>query len=225
MLTRLGASIRDLRTWEEKKTDDTGRTDIFFTSTGIIHFHGREFPEIGVSSTRDDFFAKRTKYIPDPDNPGKQKAETYLLKADEMNIGHVRKKSVTNLFYRLLNDVFPCHFTPDELKAFGVDLTGTATVGFKDGAKGGGSAGETPEDKALRVNLYNAIIRIAKAEEMEAADVLRDLTAFNEFQGYTDVNKVSVKMLKRTYETALTHLENSGKGAAGNPGAEKRAAK
>jgi len=166
----------------------------YFTAQGEISFNGMKHFNIGTSSTKDDFFAKR--------------AGAYI-DYDSVNRNNVKKKAVTNLNYRLLNMVMKLNPTIEELKEQGVELG--AGVGFGKGTNGGTTDAE--EEAKLRLELRNLCQKIANDNGVKAGDLLQAFTAFNDFDGYVQVDRVSNKMLLKTI-TALKNQKNVDKNVA-----------
>jgi len=125
ILRTIGAETHGLRIEEEVKHDANGRKDYYYTAIGKITFHGKTYENMGGSSTRDQFFSKRK------DDNGK----SVLIPVEELDLEDIKKKSVTNLKHRLLNDAIGLNPTLEDLEKIGIKPGGKISYG--KGSKGG----------------------------------------------------------------------------------------
>ena len=201
----IGASIQNTKIDEEIRFEsvdrliknEKGKPEVvaddrfkvgYFTATGEIDFNGKILSNVGTSSTKDDFFARRNS-----------DGDKYYLDYDEVDKNNVKKKAVTNLSYRLCEMAFKMNPTIEELKAQGITPSGS--VSFGTGSKGGST--DTADEKKLRGELRDLCLKTANDANIKPQDLLQALTAFGEdtekpFAGYTQTDKVSVKMLSKT---------------------------
>lgn len=144
-------------------------------------WRGREYHEIGTSSTRDKFFSRANKQ----DVP-----------FEEIDQGDVRKKSVTNAQHRLLVKA---------LGIGGVTWEDLSQVGIRPGGAGGarfkgterkmttGSGGWTQDKRKL----WGLILDLCDGDEALAGRELQRKTAnaANNFPGVADPQKLSDKQV------------------------------
>lgn len=213
VLQLIGASVVDINIIEEHVTTPDGTRSIHYTANGKILFNGREASNIGMSSTKDAFFADRSRYINDPDNPGQKKKVKYKLPLEEIDLPSVKKKCVTNLKHRLLNMAVRVAPSKEELEqAFGKKFDGTK-VSYGKGSQGGSL--DNNKDANHRTELKNLITQIAHYENKDFKTVLMELTAFGDFKGYYTLDRVSAKSLNVAIGNARKRAEALG-GNQGN---------
>lgn len=210
-LSLCGASVIGTKIEKEILKEAGGLVVIYFTATGKICFNNRIYENIGTSSTKDRFFAERRRYADHPEGQWK-KGDKYLLDLDEVDIPSVRKKSVTNLQHRLLDMILTLRPTKEDLKNANI----TVTQGFRHstGAKGGST--DSADEKKVRTEIASILARVASDRGLPEADVLRGVTAFQGFNGYDNVDRVSSKMLNKT----LGKLKSMDKAPAQGDGAQ-----
>jgi len=236
----LGIRVYDVTLTAEKHTDDNGRLDLYFTATGKGELLGRQAMNVGMSSTRDPFFARRkkrdsqNKVIWDNEN---NRPVTYLLNLDEIDIPSVRKKAVTNLQARLQRDLCPINPTAAELKeAFGDRADQIEGFKFNTGGKGGGQKKrDSKDDSGTRDQLKANVRDLADLTNATIPDILvpitRQFSKFDNFKGWGDPDQIQPFMLDRVAKEVAARLKKlqdaGGPGAgqpAGQPAAEEPAA-
>jgi len=209
ILQFLGASFKNIKSVTESETEvEIGRVD-HYTTTGEFFFNGQTFSNIGMASTKDKFFAERTRKFTDPDGTFKE-GDKYFLKFDEVDRANCKKKAVTNLKHRLLLTAF--QFNPDieELKNhFGDKFGKISTVSYGKGSKGGSTDSAATKNK--RTELGNLILILVDGDTEKAGAKLQELSKFGEgekaFKGYDDLKRVSIKMLDKTITRAKKEVE------------------
>ena len=231
----LGIRVYDVTLTAEKHKDDNGRVDLYFTATGKGELLGRQAMNVGMSSTRDPFFARRKKR--DAQNKvvyQDGKPVTYLLNLDEIDIPSVRKKAVTNLQARLQRDLCPINPTKEELEeAFGPEAA-KKIEGFKfnTGAKGGSQKKRDSKDDAGTRDQLKANVRdLADLTNATIPDILVPITKqfskFENFKGWGDPDQIQPFMLDKVakeVEARLKKLQGAAGPGAGQPAGEPPAA-
>lgn len=203
-LALCGANTHSTTIEKEIVNEKSGNVVIYFMAQGKIDFNGKTYENVGTSSTKDKFFAERTRKEDDKSNdpPKYKKGDKYVIDVDEVDIPSVRKKSVTNLQHRLLDMVLKLNPTKEQLKELGIEPA--AGFKFAQGSKGG--ATDTKDEKELRTEIKTLVNRYVKDEGKSEADVVQWATSFEgknggkDFAGYKTVDRISVKMLKGTLE-------------------------
>lgn len=209
-LQTIGADITNIRIAEELVIETNEGKDFpvkYFTVYGDMSFNGRIVQAIGTSSTKDKFFAERKKKI--KDLSGKEENVKYLLPLDEVDVSSVKKKAVTNLYYRGLSLIMKLNPTLEELKAIGI----TPTSGYSHGKGTSGGSTDSAAEKDERTKLNSLLAKAAQELGKSAVDVLKEATAFDNFPGYTTVDRVSVAMVPKAIkniESMLKALEQKG---------------
>ncbi len=203
----IGSKIKDIRIEEDKVIEQIQGGDfsvIYFTAYGTVCFNGQEAEAIGTASTKDQFFAERTRekkdgsgnVVKENDRPVKEK---YLLPLEDVSIMNVKKKSVTNLYKRTLDLIFRLNPTKEKLADLGI--TPKSGFTFAGGSKGGST--DTPADKETRTKMKTILASLSAATGQSTGEVLKGVTYFEKagsdpFPGYTDPSRVSSKMLGKT---------------------------
>jgi len=198
ILRTIGAETHGLRIEEEVKHDANGRKDYYYTAIGKISFHGKTYENMGGSSTRDQFFSMRNKK---------------LIPVEELDLEDIKKKSVTNLKHRLLNDAIGLNPTLEDLEKIGIKPG--AAIKYSKGNKGG--TVDSKEEVTMRAELRESVLKIADVTEKDPHAILQSITTFTkdgkEFPGYQLVEKVSVRMLKQTLSKAKKKLQEANAGS------------
>ncbi len=203
----IGSKIKGLRIEEDKVIEQIQGGDfpvIYFSAYGNVCFNGQEAEAFGASSTKDEFFAARTRdkrdadgnVVREGDKPVKEK---FLLPLSEVAIMDVKKKSVTNLYKRGLDLIFRLNPTKEKLAELGI--TPKAGFTFTGGGKGGSP--DSAADKETRTKIKTFINTLSAATGKSSGAILQEVTHFEKpgsdpFPGYTDVARVSPKMLGKT---------------------------
>jgi len=179
VLQLIGASIKNVEMFTDTEHEDgLGRVD-HYTAKGQLVFNGKVFENIGMSSTKDPFFAKR---------------KDVFLKWDEVDRANCKKKSVTNLKHRLLMMAFEFNPTADELKEhFGDKFGNIGKTTYAKGNQGGST--DTKDIKNLRNELGNEILRVAGGDVEKSQVLLKELTTWTndegkEIAGHSDLQRL-----------------------------------
>ena len=163
---------------EERGSDEDGQF-IHFVCDLSGMWRGSRHSDIGTSSTRDDFFSVR-------------KGQRVPFK--DINIGNVRKKSVTNAQHRILEKLTGIGGTTWEmLERAGIRRGAGGTTRFKgQEQKMTTGAGVWTAEKQ---EIWGRLLEIAGGDESAAAAKLQALSQNkqNGFPGYTDPQKLSDK--------------------------------
>ena len=227
----LGIRVYDVTLTAEKHSDDNGRIDLYFTATGKGELLGRQAMNVGMSSTRDPFFARRKKR--DAQNKvvyQDGKPVTYLLNLDEIDIPSVRKKAVTNLQARLQRDLCPINPTQEELReAFGADADKIEGFKFNTGAKGGSQRKRDTKDAAgTRDQLKANVKDLADITGATIPDILVPITKqfskYDNFRGWGDPDQIQPFMLDKVakeVEARLKKLQGAAGPGAGQPAGDQ----
>jgi len=220
----IGSKIINMKIEVDERIEDIEGGNfkvIYFTCNAEVLFQGLNFPVIGTSSTKDQFFAARSRELKDEDGKvimsedGKYPMkEKYLLPLVQVELQNVKKKCVTNMYKRALDLVFKLNPTKEDLEAINIKLEASGGYGHKTGSGGGSTA--TPEEKEKRLTIVKLILRLHELTGMEGGAILAEHTKFNDFKGYTDPDRVSPKMLDKTI-TKLQKLEKDHVAKNGEP--------
>jgi hypothetical protein len=174
------------------ETEEDGYKYRIYSVAGSVIWNGTEKFEVGTATTKDSLFSVR-----------KVAGETIRLSLKDIDLANVQKKAYTNWMNRCLKAVFGMNPTWDELAEMSngkiVKSTG---ITYRNETK----ASETDEDKALRSEVRELILKTCGGDSAKARDLLLEKTTFttqegNVIKGKTDINAVSVnqlRMLKKT---------------------------
>lgn len=215
----IGSKIRDIRIEEDQVVEQIQGGDfkvIYYTAYGTICFNGQEAEAVGTSSTKDSFFAERSREVKDEKgNVVKEgqypKKEKYLLQLEDVSIMNVKKKAVTNLYKRGLDLIFRLNPTKEKLEELGI----TPKSGFQFGKGMTGGSTDSAADKETRTKIKSLIATLSAATGKNTGAILQEVTTFQKpgsdpFPGYTDVARVSPKMLGKTLKQLEGIAKKSG---------------
>lgn len=209
----IGSKIVDIRVEQDRVTEQIQGGDfdvLYFTAYGRVCFNGQEAEAIGTASTKDKFFAERSREVKDSTgkvvmNGNYPAKEKYLLKLKDVEVMNVKKKAVTNLYKRALDLIFRLNPTVDKLKELGI--TPASGYDFAGGSQGGST--DTADEKEQRTKIKTLLAKISQDTGKSIGKILQNVTSFGTgekaFKGYTDPARVSPKMLAKTI-TSLTKL-------------------
>lgn len=154
---------------EDRCEDDKGQF-VRYTCELSGAWRGRKLHEVGTSSTRDPFFAI-----------AKQKA----VPLSEINLGNVRKKSITNAQHRVLSKITGLGgVTWELLDSIGIHRGEGGTTRFRGSErKQATGAGEWTQEKQ---KLWGMLLEIYGGEEEKAAEYLFRATD-NPSKGYRGI--------------------------------------
>ena len=180
----------------EKVVDDAATNKYTIYLTGRIYYTGREEDyeiQEGSSCSFDDWYSAYQNVTYTEDENGKKKRT--VLNANTLPESKVREKARANLIQRLVKKFLGLDFTWEELQAAGIDRS--KCKGFTFSGNKGADSTETMDKKK---DVWNKIVEICNGNIELAKKSLQKLTSFEKkdgtmFDGYTDINKVSEKML------------------------------
>lgn len=178
--------------------DDKGEY-INITADTLIRYGGRSVPEIGSCTTRDQFFAQRSKY-----NEETKQKEKYYLPLSEIDINDIRKKALTNMLNRGLKSLLGLSFTWEEIaEATNGAITREKCLSIKHDKGGQGGNTDAPDTAALRSTVRKQLLEICGGDEAAAKERLKKLTTFTTkdnppktVSGKTSLDAVSEKQLQ-----------------------------
>ena len=210
----IGSVIKNIRIEEDRVIEQIQGGDfqvIYFTAYGPVCFNGQEAEAVGTASTKDSFFAERTRDVLDKDGkPVKEgdrvKREKYLLKLEDVAIMNVKKKAVTNLYKRALDLIFRLNPTVEKLKELGIEPV--SGFSFGSGSKGGST--DSAADKELRTKLKSLVAKVSDATGQTRAQVLMSVTAYKDFKGFQVADRVTTKQLPYAIDKLEKMLSGAG---------------
>ena len=156
----------------EQREDDDAGTYYSFTTKVTITFRGRSVDEFGYADSRDDFFTHGGK-----------------LPQSEVKKGNIKKKSITNAMNRGIKAILGLDFTRAEVEAAVGSLGGQTGVDYKSKPK----EELTANDIELKADMKKKIWLMVEKDEIAAKAYIKNLTAFKDFKGHEDFDKVSMK--------------------------------
>lgn len=158
--------------------DDKGEY-IQFHCMAILSWNGRSLPEIGISSTRDDFFGKKNgAWIP----------------LSEVDLTDIKKKSLTNMLNRGIKSLLGLAYTWDEIESITnkkINRNGVTRIEYSTKSKGGNT--ESKETKDLRVQIGEYCMEMAGGDATEAGKILEEITKWTNNEGKAMAGKTSCK--------------------------------
>lgn len=166
----LGIDVEDPVQVTEK--DEEG-SYISFTTKVTITFRGRSIDEYGTAHSRDPFLAG--------DKP-----------QSEVNLGNIKKKSITNAYNRGIKAILGLDFSRVEVEAV-IGKIGSA-VDYKKKPK----EEITADDVTMKNDMKLKIYKMTDKDEGKFKNYIKELTTFKNkagetIQGKTDFDKISMK--------------------------------
>lgn len=165
----------------------------------------------GSASSFDDFF-KQWQEVEEREVNGKTKK--IVVSALTLNESKVQEKATANLLQRAVKKKLGLQFSWEDLQEFGIDKNKCKGFSFNS-ASGETDSAELMEQKQ---EVWNMIVEICGGNVELAKKTLQKHTAFKDFAGHTDINKVKEKQLKvlsslvqKEYEKYLKELEKGAK--------------
>lgn len=180
----------------EKVIEDQTNNKYTIYLTGRIYYTGREQDyevQEGSSCSFDDWYSQYQNVEWTEDENDKKHKK--VLNANALPESKVREKARANLIQRLVKKFLGLDFTWEELEAAGIDRS--KCKGFTFSGNKGADSTDTMDKKKT---VWNKIVEICNGNIDLAKKSLQKLTSFEKkdgtmFDGYTDINKVSEKML------------------------------
>jgi hypothetical protein len=180
----------------EKVIEDQTNNKYTIYLTGRIYYTGREQDyevQEGSSCSFDDWYSQYQNVEWTEDENGKKHKK--VLNANALPESKVREKARANLIQRLVKKFLGLDFTWEELEAAGIDRS--KCKGFTFSGNKGTDSTDTMDKKKT---VWNKIVEICNGNIDLAKKSLQKLTSFEKkdgtmFDGYTDINKVSERML------------------------------
>ena len=202
----------------EKIIEDqtTNKYTIFLT--GRIYYAGREEDyeiQEGSSNSFDDWYSQwqNIEWEEYEDKDGNKRKRKTVLNANALPESKVREKARANLIQRLVKKFLGLDFTWEELEKAGIDRSKCKGFTFS----GAGNTADSQEVNELRQDIWKKIVEIVGGDVEKAKTKLKVSTAFGDFQGYTDINKVKEKPLEilkskvdKAYNDYLKKLQKEG---------------
>ena len=184
-----GVQIYDITCEKEHFSDDTG--DFFqFTTSGSGKWLNNVTHEIGVTNTKDKFFAKK-----------KVDGNMTLLPLSEIDLPSVKKKSHTNFMNRIIKKLLGLSYTWEEIEEMSggkINRKMCQHFAYDKGKKGG--TAETAKDTAARSKVREMILELCGGDGALAKKMLIDMTEFTaddgkKVKGRSRVEDLTLKQL------------------------------
>jgi hypothetical protein len=226
-----GMDVTPEKIEKELITDDAGPYYAVTTyGRGYSRVLGRMVKDIGVATSREPFFAKLTVR----DERG---VRSELIPMEKVDIGDVKKKSVTNFYGRIIKRCLGLgNVTPAELEAAGIAVKDIARVEFKKDRKTA-EANLTPKAAAQRGEIEGILEFLSAGTPEAKAGFLREATVFKGRDGDkfvteirdlvsegwigTTLGKLKAK-LQKEYPEEYTRRYPAGQNGAAQAGKEEK---
>lgn len=194
----------------EKVIEDEAKNKYTIYLTGKVYYTNRpddyEIQE-GSSCSFDDWYKEYQIIEEQETEDGKKKK--VVISANALPEAKVREKARANLIQRLVKKFLGLDFTWEELEAVGIDKSKCKGFQFNSGA-----SADSAETLAKKQEVWNKILEICNGNVDLAKKTLKKHTAFGDFEGHTDINKVKETQLKflaskveKAYKEHLEKLE------------------
>lgn len=176
----------------EKVIEDEAKNKYTIYLTGKVYYTNRpddyEIQE-GSSSSFDDWYKEYQIIEEQETEDGKKKK--VVISANALPEAKVREKARANLIQRLVKKFLGLDFTWEELEAVGIDRNKCRGFNFNTGA-----TTDSAETLAKKQEVWNKILEMCNGKIELARKTLQKHTAFGDFSGHTDINKVKESQLK-----------------------------
>ena len=201
---------------KENLSDEKG--DYYVYSCKIAgRWNNVEASEVGVASSRDDFFALRTIT-----NAAGEK-EKVLKPQSEIDPCDIRKKAFTNGMNRLIKRLLGLSFTWEEIEQISggkISRQLCAGVQYSKGSKGGNA--DSPQTKTLREECRKWILQLCDDSEAAAKAFLKKETAFKgrdgtDFSGKENIASLSEKQIEILHGKVKKLIEKNNASAPPTP--------
>lgn len=178
-----------------------------YTCTIAGRWNTVEASEIGVASSRDDFFAMKSI------TNEKGEKEKVLKPQSEVDPCDIRKKALTNGMNRLVKRLLGLSFTWEDIKEISagkITPEACAGVSYAKGSRGGNA--DSPDTKNRREECRKWILEMCDGEENRAKEMCADLTKFigrdGPVAGKQNVNSLSEKQVDILHKTCKKMVED-----------------
>jgi len=166
-----GLGIKNSIPEEQIELDENGEYYSYSTLCEIVK-DGRVVVELGYADSRDDFFSHGGK-----------------LPQSEIKKGNIKKKSITNAMGRAIKAFLGLDFTKEEVEKSVGSLGGASGVDYKSKPK----EELTAADVELKKEMKGKIWAMCEKDMEKVKTYLKKITAFKDFKGHDDFDKVSMK--------------------------------
>lgn len=186
------------------------------TNHYIIHITGKvwhskspENYEIyeGTASSFDDFF--RSYQIVEKKEEENGKTKQVVVSAHTLPISKVQEKATANLLQRCIKKKLGLDFTWEELESVGIDRSKCRGFSFNS------TTTDSAEILVKKQEVWNKIVEICNGNIDLARKTLQKHTAFGNFAGHTDINKVKetqlnflINTVEKAYKDYLKKVES-----------------
>ena len=162
----------------------------------------------GSCSSFNDFF--RAYHETETDESGKEK----VVSAKFLPESKVQEKALANFTQRAIKKYLGLTFTWEELEEYGIKRQNSKGFSFQNSKDA-----DTKEISDLRAELWKKLLEMSNGDEATARATIKKHTTFKkkdgtEFPGYTDIGKLSERMLqifaKKVEEEYIAFCESAG---------------
>ena len=169
--------------------DDPTNHYIIHISGRVWHKNSPENYEIyeGTADSFDDWF-RQWQIVEEREVDGKTKK--VVVSAQTLPISKVQEKATANLLQRAIKKKLGLQFTKEELAAYGFDMSKVKGFNYN-----GGKEPDSQELAEKKKAVWNNILDLCNGNVELAKKTLQKHTAYGDFNGHTDINKVSEKQL------------------------------
>jgi len=197
---------------KEMRDETTNEYTVYITGK-VYHKDSPDNYEIyeGSASSFDDFFRQwqivEEKTVTEN---GKEKTKKQVVSAIGLPESKVQEKATANLIQRAVKKKLGFQLSWEDLEQFGFDKS--KCKGFNFNSAGSTDSSEIAEKKQ---EVWKKIVDICNGDVELAKKTLAKHTAFKDFKGHTDINKVSESQLSflektvdKAYKEWLQKMEN-----------------
>jgi hypothetical protein len=193
----------------QKEMIDSATNHYIIRIAGKVFFKSNPSDYEVYEGTADSFgdWFRQWQITEEREENGKKK--TVVVSAQTLPQQKVEEKATANLLQRAVKKKLGLDFTWEELEQAGVDRNKCKGFSFKSSG-----VADSAETVAKKQEVWTKIVEICNGNVDLAKKTLMKHTAFNDFAGHSDINKVSEKQLtflekkvNTAYEDYLKKLE------------------
>lgn len=193
----------------EKTIIDADTNHYTIKISGDVYFAGHQEDSEVYEGSADSFgeFFRQWQIVEEQETEGKKKK--VVVSALTLPQTKVEEKATANFLQRAIKKKLGISPSWEILEAAGIEKEDCKGFNFNTG-----NTPDSAETIALKKEVWNMIVEICNGDVELAKKTLAKHTAFNDFKGHTDINKVSEKQLQflsqkveKAYKEYLEKLE------------------
>lgn len=175
--------------YRKEMIDEVANHYIIHVTGRVWHVSSPENYEVyeGTADSFDDWY-RQWQIVKEETVDGKTKK--IVVSAQTLPVSKVEEKATANLLQRCVKKKLGLKFTVEELQKAGFEISKVKGFNFN-----GGSGADSQELVKKRQDVWNKLLEICDGDIERARKTLKENTAYKDFTGHTDINKVKETQL------------------------------